>query len=959
MNGRLHLGHAYSLSRCEFAVGYHRLLGKTCLFPFGFHCTGMPIRASADKLKLEISTYGNPPKFPADYGQSQWNSMKKMGLTDSEIVNFSDPYYWPTYFPPIGMTDLSGLGVKIDKRRSFITTDANPFYDSFVRWQLNKLKERGRVKFGARHTIFSPLDNQPCMDHDRMVGETVCPQEFVAVKHEMVYDKKGIFKNFAGQKIYLLASTLRPETLYGETNLFVHPDLKYHLFKSKDDSLFVASLHAIRNMAYQGITHTPNSFETLIEIDGSALIGCRVKTPISSYSEVPVLPMMSIKSEKGTGLVISVPSDSPDDYAAVRDLKSKQAFRQKYDISDEMVNFDPVEIINVPPYGTLVAQKVVDELKIASQNDVALKEAKEKVYKASYYSGTLLVGEWAGSPLITAKPEVKKLLIDTNHAFTYQEPESKVISRSRDTCVVALCDQWYLSYGDEQWKLETRKALDQLNTFSEEVRNNFLAVLDWLHEHACARIYGLGTKLPWDPQYLVESLSDSTIYMAYYTVCHILQQGSLRGSGSSIDPRDMTDEIWDYIFLDGPLPATKLDTEVLNKMKKEFNFWYPLDLRVSGKDLIPNHLTFCLFNHVAMWPQRPDLWPRAFGVNGYLMLNSEKMSKSTGNFLLLADAVEKYGADATRIALADAGDTVEDANFVEKTADSSILRLFKLIEWTSEMLKADDLREGPLSLLADKIFSNAINQAIFLTKEAYEKMQYREVLKYGLYELQASRDWYRELSIHSLHKDLVFKYLQVQCILLAPICPHVCDHIYQMVFGKSIMVEKWPTFTDYDKDLISVSEYLESSTASFRTSLKSLKDAKAKKKTVFVQPKEATIYVGDDFLDWQNEVLAILKDNFDKNMDKKVYSTILKQHPKLKGLNMQKTMSFLSYYKAKLEAEGLDILDASRFDECEILLEIKPYLLKTLELEELRIQKSSNEGSEDALPLKPVIIYKN
>lgn len=34
-----------------------------------------------------------------------------------------------------------------------------------------------------------------------------------------------------------------------------------------------------------------------------------------------------------------------------------------------------------------------------------------------------------------------------------------------------------------------------------------------------------------------------------------------------------------------------------------------------------------------------------------------------------------------RLALADAGDTVEDANFVEKTADAGLLRLYTLIEW--------------------------------------------------------------------------------------------------------------------------------------------------------------------------------------------------------------------------------------------------------------------------------------
>jgi len=55
-----------------------------------------------------------------------------------------------------------------------------------------------------------------------------------------------------------------------------------------------------------------------------------------------------------------------------------------------------------------------------------------------------------------------------------------------------------------------------------ETRHQFITTLDWLHEWACSRSYGLGTHLPWDPQWLIESLSDSTIYMAYYTVAHLL-----------------------------------------------------------------------------------------------------------------------------------------------------------------------------------------------------------------------------------------------------------------------------------------------------------------------------------------------------------------------------------------------------------------------------------------------------
>ena len=65
-----------------------------------------------------------------------------------------------------------------------------------------------------------------------------------------------------------------------------------------------------------------------------------------------------------------------------------------------------------------------------------------------------------------------------------------------------------------------------METYTVETRNAFEGVLAWLNKWACARTYGLGSKIPWDPTFLVESLSDSTIYMLYYTVAHLLQNSS-------------------------------------------------------------------------------------------------------------------------------------------------------------------------------------------------------------------------------------------------------------------------------------------------------------------------------------------------------------------------------------------------------------------------------------------------
>ncbi|KAG8578731.1 hypothetical protein GDO81_010603 [Engystomops pustulosus] len=422
MNGRLHLGHTFSLSKCEFSVGFQRLKGKTCLFPFGLHCTGMPIKACADKLKREMELYGCPPQFPeeeddeeeplskkedeivikdkakgkkskaaAKSGSSkyQWGIMKSLGLSDGEIASFAEAEHWLGYFPPLAIEDLKAMGLKVDWRRSFITTDVNPYYDSFVRWQFLTLRERNRIKFGKRYTIYSPRDGQPCMDHDRQTGEGVGPQEYTLIKMKVLEPFPAKLSGLKGKNIFLVAATMRPETMFGQTNCWLRPDMPYIAFETANGDIFVCTQRAARNMSYQGFTKDNGVVPVVKELMGEDLLGAALSAPLTSYKVIYALPMLTIKEDKGTGVVTSVPSDAPDDIAALRDLKKKQALRMKYGIKDEMVlPYEPVPIIDIPGYGNLSAPLVCDELKIQSQNDrEKLAEAKEKVYLKGFYDG--------------------------------------------------------------------------------------------------------------------------------------------------------------------------------------------------------------------------------------------------------------------------------------------------------------------------------------------------------------------------------------------------------------------------------------------------------------------------------------------------------------------------------------------------------------------------------------------
>ncbi|CAE7463600.1 unnamed protein product, partial [Symbiodinium microadriaticum] len=389
-----------------------------------------------------------------------------------------------------------------------------------------------------------------------------------------------------------------------------------------------------------------------------------------------------------------------------------------------------------------------ERLNIKSTKDTEkLKAAKDEVYLKGFYEGVMLVGECAGMKVCDAKPIVRQSMMDAGHAFPYWEPESKVMSRSGEECIVALTDQWYLSYGDEEWQKTISDHIHSPNFkgYNDKIMEKFDFVIGWLKEWACCRQFGLGTKLPWDDQFVIESLSDSTIYMAYYTIAHLLQGSdydNFTGCGD-INPDDLTDEVFNYIFLQADYPpGCRIPEARLLEMRQEFEYWYPMDLRVSANDLIPNHLTIGIY------------------CNGHIMVDAEKMSKSKGNFLMMLQCVEEYSADATRFALADAGDTMEDANFDRSVANQAIIYLYNEEEWAKSIVadKVDGkLRTGEMTFM-DVSMMNEMNYIIEFTSNKFENMCYRDGLKTCFFDARICRDLYRDWGVRcgvALHEDFV------------------------------------------------------------------------------------------------------------------------------------------------------------------------------------------------------------
>ena len=830
----------------------------------------------------------------------QFQIMLAQGIPLEEIQKFADPYYWIQYFPPLAKRDLTNFGARIDWRRQFVTTDANPYYDSFVQWQMRKLKELGKIIFAKRYTIYSPKDGQACLDHDRQSGEGVGVQEYTALKLKVLEWPESMNKALDGKipegaSAYFIPATLRPETMYGQTCCFVGPNIDYGVFKVSDTEYFICSQRAARNMSYQtSIFPTWGEALQVVSFKGKDVIGTLVHAPLSIHKEgVRILPMETVKDTKGTAVVTCVPSDSPDDYATVTELTKKADF---YGIKKEWVDLEILPIINTQSYGNLTAKKLYEELKIQSPKDTKkLEEAKEKAYKEGFYKGTMIYGEFKGKSVESAKNLVKQMLVDSGDAFNYAEPDGKVISRSGDDCVAALLDQWFMNYGttenggDGEWAKQVLDYIENgLQLYYPEAKHSFVRVIGWLANWACARSYGLGTKVPWDEKVMVESLSDSTIYQAYYSFAHLLHKDLF---GKELGPlgikyEQMSDDVWDYVFgrrERNNIPQTDIPKTAIETLRRQFDYWYPLDMRTSGKDLIQNHLTFNLYVHTALFDK--SNWPRSFRVNGHLTLNGEKMSKSTGNFLTLEQAVGKFGADATRVALADAGDGIGDANFDEDVADSNILKLFELRKWSEEMVKdavlVDDSskykhvrdneriknadivqrRSGSPKLLFDEMFDNELNTLVAETKKHYEETMYKAALKSGYFDFTAARDFYREATKSSgvgMHECLVKRYVELQALMITPIAPHWADYIWQEVLDKKDTVQNalWLDVPQPNPSLSAAREYVRATSSNITSAEGAQVKRLAKGKNVLFDPKrnkKITIFAAQKWPEWQKK----------------------------------------------------------------------------------------------------------
>src|SRR3989344_1505557 len=539
-------------------------------------------------------------------------------------------------------------------------------------------------------------------------------------------------------------------------------------------------------------------------------------------------------------------------------------------------------------------------------------------------------GQYAGLSVPKAQAVINEDLTNAKDAVMFYELTGKVVCRCLTECTIKMVsDQWFLKYGDKKWKADARKALSQMNLYPELVRTNFEHVIGWLNDWACTHHHGTGTKLPWDDKWVIESLSDSTIYMAYYTIANMIKE---------IPEDEINDELFDYIFL-GRENKWK-NNKKAESMKKEFEYWYPFDVRSSGKDLIQNHLSFCIFNHAAIFPEK--YWPRAFSVNGWLLVEGEKMSKSKGNFYTIREIISLHSADVTRASLMIGGEGLSDPNFDLNNAKAVKEKIEQWLEFAkSNHKKAQKKQHG----MADKILLSVIHRSLKEGNESMENMLFRTAFEKLFFQMQRVLKDY--LKRKEISQQLLNEFIEIQARILSPFCPFIAEEIWSSIGKKGfVSVAEWPK---YDKSMIdeeaeAIAEITDTTRKDIAEIMKLAKIEKPKKITLFVSEK------------WKYELVGVLRELMQEPRNagellKKVMSTHLKAYgqeisrlvPKLAN-----DISKIPHFDLAQETEMTALKDAAKNYAEELKCKI----------EVIAAEKSNETKAKQAMPGKAAILVE-
>lgn len=769
INGSLHIGHGRAIVESDVYCRYLRMNGMNVLFPMAFHISGTPvIGASSAIARGDKDTVALYESYVGAY-------ISDKHKTEQTVRSFKDPKKIVSFFIPKMINEYKSLGAGVDWRRSFTSGDV--IHQQLVRWQFEQYKEQGYVTQGNHPVLYSPQD-QSAMGEDDIKDADADPVD--KVEYTLV--------KFALGRKFLVAATLRPETIFGVTNIWINPNAQYV------EATVGKETWILTKEAYDKLTYQRKDVH-FAGLTSESLTGSEVIVPLTGRS-VLVLPSGFVDPHVATGVVMSVPAEAPYDYVALVELQRNQSLISAYSLLQKKVEeLEIIPIIKTQKYGDKSAVNVVETHGVVVHDDPKLEGLTKDVYKESFHTGIMLdiCKEFTGMRVHEAKEAIKGTLATQGLSSLFYETSRKAYSRGGGPIIVAVLDnQWFIDFNAPGWKEKANALLSRITLVPPSMKRLFEDTFNWLDKRPCARKRGLGTPLPFDTNWVIESLSDSTMYMVLYTFAHLAKKHKFKVA-------QMNGAFFDYVLLGkgnkvAVAKQLNLKESVLEACRKEFDYWMPIDQRHTFSLHLSNHLSFMIFAFAGLLPE--NYWPKKISFHGLVVSDGVKMSKSKGNVITLLDMKKRYGADIYRFYMTSS--TSLDGTFDWRDAEADRVRetLEKVYTTLLEIVKKG--KKGTVPPLYVSRFNSIMKAASAYLKD----MKLREYNLVAVYDMvRLVRDARTALSptelgaFYSLIGDAWIR-------LLAPAVPHLTEELWSKAKKKGfVSTAAWPVVDESKIDL--------------------------------------------------------------------------------------------------------------------------------------------------------------
>lgn len=801
-SGFLHLGHLRGLVYGDALHRFQRMRGRQVFFPSGTHASGLPSVTFAQKVAR---------RDPITVAQLQ-----QQKVPESEWPRLEEPAYAARFLGQNYLEVYRRFGILLDESAYVTTIDDD--YQAFIRWQFGRLDRAGALVqapyIAAVCPVCGPVSVDPSETDLAQGGEAEWVQYIVVP-----------FRLDDGREF--LTATLRPETVYGVTNLWVHPTSPLVVWHQGERTYLVSRTGAEALVEQHGgrLGH---------EVPVAELQGQAVSVPWSK-TKVPVLPSPIVDPSVGTGVVMSVPAHAPADWLALQAVPPERrgavpAPSSIIAVDDGSLSASERELLQGVG---LPAERAARATHAGSlQEAEALERATERLYRLELTRGRMTVPPLDGVTVAEARLQTTQRLQEVGGGFVLHQFSEPVICRNGHAVVIRkVPDQWFLHYADVAWKKKTGALIGRLSVQPAEYGAELPGILEWFQDRPCTRKgRWLGTPFPLDPAWLIEPIADSTFYPAYFIVRRFVSSGRLPVSA-------LTPAFFDHVFCGEGPGEPSVDPTLQSEVRSEFEYWYPLDLNIGGKEHKRVHFPVFLYTHALLLP--PSLHPRGLfvywwltGPGGTKVSKKDLGAKGRRSVPPLQEAFETYGADALRLLYALAASPFQDIEWDSELADQAAERTGEVERVARESFSA---REGGSPEL-DAWLRDEVRSIVEGATASLEAMDFRRYAQLVYVDLPARLRRY--VVRGGTPGATTAEAGRVWVRLLSPITPHLAEELGEGRFPGLVAEQPFPRADELPAD--ARARYAEAYLARIEEDLRSVLKASEARGS---RPAEAVFYV--------------------------------------------------------------------------------------------------------------------